>query len=448
MSNLFILFLFTVCCEIIGHRVATLFIGKIPHFLRGTTWLLGLGIVVFFYFLSHFFFPYSFPTIFYILLFLVIPSIRNYFKTKGPNTLVVFIKKNILPLIVILVMLPQVFVKASQPPYVWDEMAYHYISPYSLNFEKTWDMGSSLTQNLPRLLDTAYISLFSLTKTYSVARILQFSIFATFLISAHSFLKQKFGAILAIAYFLLTFFYGGNFILWSTFGYVDVGTMAFVMIGFFSFLDYLFERNMNSLQFSFAFLGMAVGVKYSALTQFIVILIISSYLVFKNRRKHSKILRNFLVTGGLFLILGGYWYIKNLMTTGNPIYPFLFGCRFNVCETLSLGYTLPFTISNILAIFSQIFNKSSFLPVMFIVSSALILILALRKIRLMVIIIFLFVAMEIILVRDISGFEARYFFHWQALAILVIVAPLSIFAKVDIFRLIRNRNRKRVRDAV
>src|SRR3989344_3989031 len=47
ISNLLIFFSFVACCEIIGYRPAKLFIGKIPYFLRGAIWLLGMGIVVF-----------------------------------------------------------------------------------------------------------------------------------------------------------------------------------------------------------------------------------------------------------------------------------------------------------------------------------------------------------------------------------------------------------------
>src|SRR3989344_8249080 len=181
ISNLLIFFSFVACCEIIGYRPAKLFIGKIPYFLRGAIWLLGMGIVVFAYFLSHYFVPYSFPTILFVLIVLLVPTVKYYIGEKGLKSLSDFLRDNKLPLFIVLLVLPQVFVKSSQPPYVWDEMSYHYISPYTLYFEKVWDTGVSLYLNLPRLLDTAFISLFSLTKTYSVARLLQFSIFVTFL---------------------------------------------------------------------------------------------------------------------------------------------------------------------------------------------------------------------------------------------------------------------------
>ena len=442
ISNLLIFSSFVACCEIIGYRLAMLFIGKIPNFLRGAIWLLGMGIVIFVYFLSHYFVSYSFPTILFVFILLLIPSAKYYIDRKGLKTLSDFLKNNKLPLFILLLILPQVFVKSSQPPYVWDEMSYHYISPYALYFEKAWDTGTSLYQNLPRLLETAYVSLFSLTKTYSVARLLQFSIFTTFLLAAYSFLKQRFGVIAAFAFFALTLFYPENFLLWSTFGYVDVGTLSFVMISIFSLLDYFFNRSINSLQFSFAFLAMAVGTKYSAITQLITFFAICTPSLL-SRWKETPLVGRKLLTGlFLFLILGGYWYVKNLITIGNPIYPFLFGCRIDNCETISLGYTLPFIISNISTIYSRIFLDSKFLQVMFMVSVLFSLTIAPKEIKRMAIIILLFVVIEIILVMNISGFEARYFYHWTTFSILILVAPLAVLGKQKIFSLFWDKIKK------
>ncbi|OGM15586.1 hypothetical protein A2V56_00230 [Candidatus Woesebacteria bacterium RBG_19FT_COMBO_42_9] len=443
ISNLLIFFSFVACCEIIGYRPAKLFIGKIPYFLRGAIWLLGMGIVVFAYFLSHYFVPYSFPTILFVLIVLLVPTVKYYIGEKGLKSLSDFLRDNKLPLFIVLLVLPQVFVKSSQPPYVWDEMSYHYISPYTLYFEKVWDTGVSLYLNLPRLLDTAFISLFSLTKTYSVARLLQFSIFVTFLLTAYSFLKQRFGIAMAIAFFVMTFFYRENFLLWSTFGYVDIGTTSFVMIGFISFLDYFLDRNSDSLKFSFAFFGMAIGSKYSALTQFVSFLLIAAFLVLL--RKEALILKSKKLLAGvaLSLVLGGYWYVKNLIVTGNPIYPILFGCRLENCETISFGYTTPFIISNIQAIYSRIFLDDKFLQTMLIVSIVLSLTLGLKKVKNMVLFILLFVAIEIILIRNITGYDGRYFYHWATFSILILVAPLAALKEVKIFQLLWNKIKKK-----
>lgn len=442
LSNVFVLILFVGCCEIIGYRLSRLFTEKIPPFLRGATWLLGMGIIVLLYFLSHYFVPFSFPTILIILIVLMIPSVKYYIEGRGLKSLLVFLKGNIVPLIIVLLILPQVFVKSSQPPYVWDEMAYHFISPYTLYFEKVWNTGTSLYLNLPRLLELAFISLFSLTKTYSVARLLSFSIFITFLITAYSFLKNRFGYLMAIAFFVLMLAFPENFILWSTLGYVDVGTTSLVMIGFISLLDYYFDRNYQSLMFGFAFFGMAIGSKYSALTQFLTFLLISAFLLL--RKKEMLILKSkkFLIGLVISFVLGGYWYLKNLIITGNPIYPLLFGCKFEKCEAINFGYTTPLTISNIYTIYSRIFSNNKFLEIMFFLSLIFSLALGLKMVKKLVLLILLFITVEIIFVRHISGFEARYFYHWQVFSVLVIVVPLAVSKNLKIFQISANKIRK------
>lgn len=443
ISNLIIFFLFIASCDIVGYWLARSFIGGIPYFLRGAIWLLGLGVVVFIYFLSHYFVPYSFPTIFFILVFLLALSIKYYIKDKALMSLLIFLKSNVFPLFIILLILPQVFIKSSQPPYVWDEMAYHFISPYTLYFEKVWDTGTSFYMNLPRLMDTAFVSLFSLTKTYSISRLLSFSVFMSFLLTCYTFLKEKFGIVLSISFFVLILFYLENYLLWSTFGYVDIGTTSFVMIGFILLSDYFFDKNFSSLQFGLVFFGMGVGSKYSALTQFLSFIIISTALLLARKDFSIAKSKKLLVGLILFFILGGYWYLKNFIITGNPIYPILFGCKFNICENIDFGYTLPFTFANILPIYTRVFLNNIFLQRMFVASVVISLTFASEKIKKLVLLILSYVIVEIILVRNISGFEGRYFYHWQILAILIIVTPLFVFSKVKVFKTLWNEIRKK-----
>lgn len=444
ISNLLILFLFLISCEIVGYKVAIIFVKNIPDFLRGAIWLLGLGVVIFVYFLSHFFVPLSFPTILIILILSVVLSIRFYIEKKGVKSLLLFIKDKTLPFVIVLLILPQVFIKSSQPPYVWDEMAYHYISPSTLYFEQIWNTGSSFYQNLPRLLETAYTALFSLTNTYSAARVLHFSIFITFLMTGYAFLKKNFGLAVAIVFYLLTIFYKENYLLWSTFGYIDVGMMSFVMIGFFTFLDYIFRKNINSLLYSITFLALAVGTKYSALTQLISLMFISFPILFKKYRLSIIKNKKILIGLAMFMVLGGYWYIKNLIVLGNPIYPFIFGCRLDNCETMSLGYTMPLIFSNTLPIFTRVFFYNKYLQSLFIIAIILSLILGTKKVKKMVIIILIYLTIDLFLLKSISGFEMRYLYHWQILSILIIVTPLSALKKMTTLQLFWKNIRRKV----
>lgn len=424
--NVFILFVFVFCAEVVGYRFVSYFSKTIPTYLRGSIWLLGLGLIIFLYFLSHFPFPYNGPALIVILITTFILSIRFYLKDKGLKSLVSFFKENKIPLIIILIILPKVIIKASLPPYLWDEMAYHYISPYTLNFEKNWQILNSFYQNLPRLLETLYIALFSLSKTYAISRLIHFMIFISALLSVHTYLRQKFNTWTAILFFIATLFYGENFLLWSTLGYVDVGTTSFVMISLISFIDFYFLYKKQLLLFSLAFMGMAIGSKYSAITQLLSLSIITLW-IFLFKRKLNFLKNKLLISSFILLIImGGYWYIKSFIFTGNPIYPFLFGCKFSSCETMSLTYTNVITLSNAQLIFSKVFLGNKFLETMFGISIFLITLMGNSFTRKMLIIIFTFIIVEIVLVRSISGYDVRYFYHWQILAILIIIMPLGL----------------------
>lgn len=430
ISNLSLLLAFVVSCEIVGYQLIHFFVKDIPTFLRGAVWLLGLGLITFFYFLVHLFLPFSNSVFIFILVVLFSLSIKIYIKDKAWKKMFNFLKTNKIPLLIILIILPKVIIKSSLPPYLWDEMAYHYVSPYSLYFEKSWFIGNSFYQNLPRLLETVYTMLFAVSKTYSIARAVHFMIFVTFLMTANTYLRQRFGFLTAIVFFTATLFYAENFLLWSTLGYVDVGTMSFVMIALISFMDFYLDDKRENLLFTLAFMGMAIGSKYSALTQLLSMLIIAAIMLSIRRNILFFKSKIFIFGIALMFILGGYWYAKNLIFTGNPIYPFLFGCKTGTCETVSLGYTNPLIISNAAVIYSANFLNDKFLEVMLIISMLLTLLLGNKQIRKLLIFIVVFVIIEIFLVRHISRYETRYFYHWQVLSLLILVLPISMIGKV------------------
>ena len=56
-------------------------------------------------------------------------------------------------------------------------------------------------------------------------------------------------------------------------------------------------------------------------------LVFIGFLVLE-RKKYFSVFskRLFLKLGLVFLIFGGYWYVKNLVIYGNPIYPFILPC--------------------------------------------------------------------------------------------------------------------------
>lgn len=80
-------------------------------------------------------------------------------------------------------------------------------------------------------------------------------------------------------------------------------------------------------------LGLLVGVKYSGLIYLLVLLLVYLKVIFKNIS-----LKNFIRLSIPILIIGGFWYFRNYLLTGNPFYPinilgFMGNSNFQLIET-------------------------------------------------------------------------------------------------------------------
>jgi len=429
LKNIFVFLAFVSSCEIIGFALTRTFIKKTPEFLRGAIWLLGFGLVIFLYFLFHFFRTFAFPTIAICLVILLMPSFYVYLKEKGWKTLFLFLRHNFLPFLLLLPIIPLVFIKCSLPPHIWDEMAYHYISPYTLYHEKIWNFGTGVFSNFPRLMETGFIALFSLTKTYANARLLHFSIFVTSLIVIYSFLKENFGRLTALLYFLLMAYHGENLLLRATSGYVDVGAASLTIIGLFCFLSFLFGGKIETIIAGFAFLGMAAGIKYSTLIPLFSSGTLILFLMFKRNLFNNKYLNSYLVGLILFILLGGYWYIKNFIHTGNPIYPLLnsfFSCHFAICPSIVPAWTDPFSLSRAKNILLQVLGGNEFLSIIFLSSIPLSFFHPEKKVRKIAYFVGMMIIIELLLVPHFFRYESRFFYHWQFLSILFLVLPTAL----------------------
>jgi hypothetical protein len=70
------------------------------------------------------------------------------------------------------------------------------------------------------------------------------------------------------------------------------------------------------------FSGMAMGVKY---TSFILPVVLVCWLGWFYRENIKKVFMNCLSFSGTACLIASPWYLRNLIMTGNPFYPFVFG---------------------------------------------------------------------------------------------------------------------------
>lgn len=426
---------------------------KSLSYLRTVYWAFGMGIFVLIWFLLHFFIPFWPVYVWISLIILGIIFIPAYIIRGGWKSLVQEIINFPYPLIFILIAAKPLFFLLSAPPYYTDELAYHFYSPSQLFSEMHWPFlsGVGLYNMIPKLLNTIYILMFSLSKTYVSARILHFLLVFSAIYSISLFIKKKINFYTAILYSFFTLLLSSYFLYHSTLGYVDAAAAAFANLFLVVLTDFLYEKKKEILLTLAVIFGMTIGVKYTILA-FLGSALIIGCLIFLIRGKTPQfVLKNykyFIVSICISLLFGGYWYIKNILLTGNPIFPFVFKCFSGIqCATgydFFSSWSTPLDSDHFDFIRKVLFQgniKLYIVTVTFLIFSIVMsIILRLRQLMLLSIIIPSVVFLEILLSKNISGFELRYFFHWVLLIPLILILPFGIFSATEIlsrnFRLI------------
>ncbi len=459
-QNLVIFFVVFIIFDAIGSNIAHLI--KPPNYLRITYWIWGLAFFNFIWFLLHFLLPFRSPYVWLSLVIFGILSIPTYIRNKGMHTLFEAIIKYPYLLILLTLAIKPLYFLLSAPPYYGDEMIYHFYSPARLNLETSWvflssintSFGPSLYEMIPKLLNMSYWLMFSLTKTYATARLLHFLIVFSSVYSVSVFLRKNTSLFVSILYTFLSLYLSAFFLQFSTLGYVDAGAAAFAILFLITIADLFITKKKSNLYASGVILGITIGMKYTILAFLFSVILISIVLaVFSYHKDIYSIIRKllrrslrrhytFLYFNTLFLIsiMGGYWYIKNFLMSGNPIYPFFFKCLHNwQCATgfnLFAGWAIPLDWKHYPQIKSIIFQGSNEFYYVTLISLILTIIgsriVKKNRIYLTSLIITFSIITEIFLSKNISGFELRYYFHWVLLIPLILVLPFGLITGLKI----------------
>ena len=408
-------------------------------------WLIGFGSFIFLWFLAGFVIRPTQTMILGSVIILLIIAVPQFIKNK--EYLHYFKQlKILLPFILVVVpFLPALFVKASLPPYYSDEMAYHFISPYAVNNQlaDVWRFDGGVLNNAPRLIDTFFVLGFSLTKTYSIVRLTLFSILVTSIIFAGHFLRKRFNLFIGLFFVLLFFSLPQEIVFTSTVGFVDISAYSFFILGliFSSFSVYEKKNKFEILTLATIFLAMSLGTKYTIITAFIpIVLMLFIFNLSIIKKLFTKtFIKNAAYLVLLFLIFGGYWYIKNLIIYGNPIYPFLFPCWGKYAVDCHAGisffgeWTTKVNLANIKSIILSLLPGGKLIVVMALLSTLSIFCKNSAKEKKLVIFYLSIFILELISLKFLSGFYIRYHQHMQMLILLSITISIYIFTKSNMF---------------
>ena len=400
---------------------------------RVINWLIGLGIFVFVWFITSLFIAYTRTPLLISILTLSLIALPEYLKNKEYQTFFRALWSLKIPILIVLPFLPAIFVKASLPPYYADEMAYHFISPSTLATLQPAKYTGGLYANVPKLINTFYEISFSLTRTYSIARLFNFTILVTSMLFAYKILKRNFGFLPGFLFVFIFFSLPQDIVLTSTLGYVDVQAYSFLLIAIINAVEFLLTKSSASLILASTFWAMNLGTKYTGISSFISFLSILLLILFLKRKEYFKFFSKslFIKIALTLIFFGGYWYIKNLIVYGNPIYPFIFPCFEQFAKDCQLGsglfgdWTTKISLDNAYNILKSLFPKNSFLHVMIILAPIFAFLGSNKRIKILTILLFTAIFIELLILKPISGFYIRYHQHMQLLLLTALVIQLA-----------------------
>jgi hypothetical protein len=446
LTNIVQFILIFCVLDMIGFGFARLL--HFPKQLRIVNWIFGLSFFVMIWFYLHMFVPFKNEYLWSTVGLLATFSMYPYIKRNGIQEIIGSIRVfPYFPFLLLPVIKPLFFL-ISAPPYIWDELAYHFYSPARILNEVTWpyimhngQVSYGMYDLFPRFLDTAYILLFSMTGTYATARLLHFLIFITCLWAVGTYVRKEVGSISAVLFSLGTLYLTPSLLRASTWGYVDAGTASVGLLSLIICVDWIRKPTKGRLLAIAALVGVGISSKYTVLPFLIVLSIVSSLLyIFTNKNKlysYKQIIRLTLLSVCVMFFSGGYWYGKNITVTGNPIYPFLFPCKHGIQCGMGAnyfsGWTIPLKLIFAPDILTILFNQQQFLLVvtLLILMSGIVLSIFKRSyISLLSICIGMTLIGEILVAKNISGFELRYFYHWSLLIPLVLVIPFGYISNL------------------
>lgn len=244
------------------------------------------------------------------------------------------------------------------PPLAPDELAYHLPEAQVLLTSHQLDTIRSshfFYGNLPVFMEviTAIGLVF---RGSSVVHGLQFFLFLALLLFIFGWLRQQYNH--ATAFIGIALLFSLNEILaLATTGYVDTAEAVFEVMAIILVLEWIRERKPNLLILSGLLFGTAISIKYTALISIGLFgSLITVIHFFYHQEKFKSYLKNIIVFVTPILLVGGIWYVKNMLLYHNPFYPLYFGhsgvdeaSYRSVLEAIQ-SFVYPRTLSNFLLI--------------------------------------------------------------------------------------------------
>ncbi|MCB8968468.1 MAG: glycosyltransferase family 39 protein [Ardenticatenaceae bacterium] len=210
------------------------------------------------------------------------------------------------------------------PPTSWDALFYHLTGPKLYLAAGQIRPGIDIPHlNFPSLLEMLFMLAMALRGDVA-AKLLHF-FFAPLLAGLvyvlgkrHFHLRDGWTAVLFLFAAPMTLTLAG----WA---YNDLALAFYQVAAIAALLQWREQRTTPWLILSGALCGLAMGLKY---TSFITPLFLAGVVAWEYRRQWRDGIRPFLTLFCATTLVAAPWYVKNLVFTGNPTYPFVFNGRY------------------------------------------------------------------------------------------------------------------------
>ncbi|TAX75627.1 hypothetical protein ELI00_04850 [Rhizobium ruizarguesonis] len=180
-------------------------------------------------------------------------------------------------------------------------------------------MNSNFYGNIPLFFNVLFACSLLFVDHWLAAGLMNVAIFLGFLLLLTSCAYRWRAAGLLLVFFLIAFH--GFFTPGAAVPLTDLPRSCFSAAAVLYLWRYLETRRPSEIVSCALLLGGAVGGKYTELQMVGLIGLALLPSIFRGKLPLSL----FLTCLAAFLSLAGYWYVKNLIVLGNPIYPFFFG---------------------------------------------------------------------------------------------------------------------------
>lgn len=230
-------------------------------------------------------------------------------------------------IIATVLILGSLYLSAMRPPHASDELHYHF--PQAVQIVENGKIdplfgGHYFYGNIPKLMEVLFAAGISISG-YSLAHALNFAIMFGFLAIVFGIIYKHYGIRAATLSILLLVLFD-DFTWNGTTGFIDTATTSFEIGALLLTTEWVLTKNKLSLLVGASLIGLALSMKYSPAPTFLYLLLVVFLFAFLRGRAHRKSLISMLIVfGGLTFFFGGFWYVKNIVLFGNPIFPLYFG---------------------------------------------------------------------------------------------------------------------------